>query len=192
MDETDEQLVSRSLTGDAAAFGILFQRHGPAVHSYLARRVGRQEADDLLSEVWLRAFRGRAGLRGPNSLPWLFGIAHNVVRAHWRHGNRPALPLHLHDTPDPWPDADDRLVAEAQQEPIRRALAMLSDNDRDVLLLVVWEQLTPSEAASVLGLPQGTARSRLHRALSTLRQEGAGNSHILIGSHFKEEDDGHT
>jgi len=192
MDETDEQLVSLSLTGDAAAFGILFQRHGPVVHSYLARRVGRQEADDLLSEVWLRAFRGRAGLRGSNSLPWLFGIAHNVVSAHWRRGNRPALPLPLHDAPDPWPDTDDRLVAQAQQESIRRALAILSDNDRDVLLLVVWEQLTPSEAASALGLPQGTARSRLHRALSTLRQEGADNSPILIGSHFKEEDDGHT
>lgn len=192
MDETDVQLVSRSLAGDATAFGILFQRHGPAVHSYLARRVGRQEADDLLSEVWLRAFRGRSGLRGPNSLPWLFGIAHNVVRAHWRHGNRPTLPLHLHDMPDPSPDADDRLVAQAQQQSIRRALAILSDNDRDVLLLVVWEQLTPSEAASALGLPQGTARSRLHRALSMLRQEGAGNAPILIGSHLKEEDNGHA
>jgi RNA polymerase sigma factor (sigma-70 family) len=192
VDETDVQLVNRSLGGDTTAFGILFQRYGSAVHSYLARRVGRQEADDLLSEVWLRAFRGRAGMRGPSSLPWLYGIAHNVVRAHWRQDNRPALPLHLHDASDPWPDADDRLAARAQQESIRRALAMLSDNDRDVLLLVVWEQLTPSEAAMVLDLPQGTARSRLHRALSTLRQEGSGKSPILIGSHLREEENGHA
>jgi DNA-directed RNA polymerase specialized sigma24 family protein len=83
MDETDEQVVSWSEAGDPAAFVELVWRHGPAVHAYLARRTGRQDADDLLGEVWLRAFKGRASYdrRCPDARPWLYGIARNVLRA---------------------------------------------------------------------------------------------------------------
>ena len=184
MDETDEQVMGRSTAGDSAAFVELFWRHGPAVHAYLARRAGRQEADDLLSEVWLRAFKGRAGRRGPNALPWLYGIARNVLFSHWRQSMRPPTPVGIPDPMDPWPDADTRMDAIAQRESIRRILAALPEDEREVLLLVVWEQLTPAQVALVLGLPQGTARSRLHRALSTFRSEF--NPSILICSNPKE------
>jgi RNA polymerase sigma factor (sigma-70 family) len=184
VDETGEQVVDRSMAGDPAAFVELFRLHGPAVHGYLARRAGRQDADDLLSEVWLRAFKGRTGRRGPNALPWLYGIASNVLFAHWRQNMRPPIPVETPDSLDPWPDADTRMDAIAQQGSIRRVLAMLPEDEREVLLLVVWEQLTPAEVALVLGLPQGTARSRLHRALSTFRSEF--NSSILICSNPKE------
>ncbi|MHB1930105.1 MAG: RNA polymerase sigma factor [Acidimicrobiales bacterium] len=170
MDETDEQLVAWAVAGDQNAFVELFWRHGRAVHAYLSRRAGRQEADDLLSEVWLRAFRARSTWSGPRVLPWLYGIAHNVLRAHWRQRPQPVVPPAPPD--DPWAEIDAGLDASAQREILRRALAVLSENDREVLLLVVWEQLSPSEAAAVLGIPQGTARSRLHRALSILRVEG--------------------
>ena len=80
MDETDEQVVGWSEAGEPAAFVELVWRHGPAVHAYLARRTGRQDADDLLGEVWLRAFKGRASYdrRCPDARPWLYGIARNV------------------------------------------------------------------------------------------------------------------
>ena len=184
MDETDEQLVGWSVAGDPAVFVELFWRHGSAVHAYLTRRAGRQDADDLLSEVWLRAFKGRASRRGPDALPWLYGIARNVLRAHWRQTMRPPIPAGPADSQDPWPDTDSRLDAVAQRESIQRVLAILSEDEREVLLLVVWEQLTPAEVAVVLGLPQGTARSRLHRALSTFRAES--DSSILICSYPKE------
>jgi RNA polymerase sigma factor (sigma-70 family) len=184
VDETDRQVVDRSEAGDSAAFVELFWRRGPAVHAYLARRAGRQEADDLLSEVWLRAFKGRAGLRGPDALPWLYGIARNILLAHWRQSMRPPAPVEMPDPLDPWPDTDSRVDAVAQRESIRRVLAMLPEDEREVLLLVVWEQLTPAEVALVLGLPQGTARSRLHRALSAFRSEF--NPSILISSNPKE------
>ena len=63
----------------------LFWRHGPAVHSYLSRRAGHQQADDLLEEVWVRAFRSRD--RYDDRLPapaWLYGIARNVLLGHFR------------------------------------------------------------------------------------------------------------
>ncbi len=65
---------------------------------------------------------------------------------------------------------DDRLDAAARLADLRRALARLAPGDRDVLLLVTWESLTPAEAAVALGIPSGTARSRLHRARTVMRQ----------------------
>lgn len=70
---------------------------------------------------------------------------------------------------DPWDDIVDRLDAAASGEALISAVRRLPA-EREVLLLVAWEQLTPSEAAAVLGVPAGTARSRLHRARATLRR----------------------
>ena len=188
MDETDEQVVSWSEAGDPAAFVELVWRHGPAVHAYLARRTGRQDADDLLGEVWLRAFKGRASYdrRCPDARPWLYGIARNVLRAHWRYASRPMVHTVAPDSSDAWSDVDVRLDAAAQGETLRQVLAALSEDEREVLLLVVWEELTPAEVSVVLGIPQGTARSRLHRALSAFRSDAAINSSGLIRLYPKE------
>jgi len=169
--ETDREWRGLPESADARDFLDLFWRHGPAVHAYLARRTGRQHADDLLGEVWLRAFRGRGSYdhRWPDARPWLYGIARNVLRAHWRSAGRSDGANVETMAPDPWPDADSRLDAAAMLDSLRGVLATLSDAEREVLFLVTWEQLTPAEVALVLGIPQGTARSRLHRALSVLR-----------------------
>jgi RNA polymerase sigma-70 factor (ECF subfamily) len=188
MDETDEQVVGWSEAGEPAAFVELVWRHGPAVHAYLARRTGRQDADDLLGEVWLQAFKGRASYdrRCPDARPWLYGIARNVLRAHWRYVSRPMVHTVEPDSSDAWSDVDVRLDAAAQGETLRQVLTALSEDEREVLFLVVWEELTPAEVSLVLGIPQGTARSRLHRALSAFRSEAAFNSSVLIRLYPKE------
>ncbi|HVC71116.1 MAG TPA: RNA polymerase sigma factor [Acidimicrobiales bacterium] len=170
MDGTDTEAVERSPAGDGAAFVELFWHHGPAVHGYLSRRAGRQDADELLSEVWLRAFRSRSSYDHTvaDTRPWLYGIARNVLRAHWRGQDRTRRSMEPAFT-DPWPEADDRLDAFAQREALERGLATLSEDEREVLLLVVWEHLTPAQAAEALAIPQGTARSRLHRARTLVR-----------------------
>jgi RNA polymerase sigma-70 factor (ECF subfamily) len=154
-------------------FVRLFWCHGPAVHSYLSRRAGHQQADDLLEEVWVRAFRCRD--RYDDRLPalaWLYGIARNVLLGHFRSQQSIAAA----DTgrgqpgePDPWDAVDDRLDARRTVSGLTEVLAALSDEDREVLLLVAWEQLTSAEVAVVLDIPPGTARSRLHRARVQLR-----------------------
>ncbi|HSS11497.1 MAG TPA: RNA polymerase sigma factor [Acidimicrobiales bacterium] len=154
-------------------FVRLFWRHGPAVHSYLSRRGGHHHADDLLEEVWVRAFRSRDSYddRLP-ALAWLYGVARNVLLGHFRSqhsiraGDAGRCTL---GEPDPWVAVDDRLDARRAVSGLAEALAALSDDDREVLLLVAWEQLTPAEVAVVLDIPQGTARSRLHRARAQLR-----------------------
>ena len=103
-------------------------------------------------------------------LPWLYGIARNVLRAHWRTLQRPEV------APEPaafdfFAEADDRLDAARQLEQLRTALLRLSAEEREVLFLVAWERLTPVEVAQALGIPAGTARSRLHHARHALQGE---------------------
>jgi RNA polymerase sigma-70 factor (ECF subfamily) len=154
-------------------FVRLFWRHGPAVHSYLSRRAGHQHADDLLEEVWVRAFRSRDRYDDRlAALAWLYGIARNVLLGHFRsqHSMAAADTGRRHPgEPDPWDAVDDRLDARRTVSSLTEALAALSDKDREVLLLVAWEQLTSAEVAVVLDIPEGTARSRLHRARVQLR-----------------------
>jgi RNA polymerase sigma factor (sigma-70 family) len=169
--ETDSTLIERSLRGRPDAFVEVVRQHEAAVHGFLARRAGPQVAADLLGEVWVRAFAGRGGYdpAHQDARPWLYGIARNVLRAHWR-GRRAGGPAAAPDNAeDPWDDVVGRLDAAAQTRTLVGALRALPPGEREVLLLVAWEQLTPAQAAAVLGVPQGTARSRLHRARATLR-----------------------
>jgi RNA polymerase sigma-70 factor (ECF subfamily) len=170
--EPDDVLIERSVRGRPDSFVEVVRRHEAAIHGYLARRAGRQAADDLLAEVWLRAFAARGGYDTgyADARPWLYGIARNVLREHWRtsSGTEPTIIADM--GVDPWDGIDDRLDSASRAEEVVSAVRALPTAEREVLLLVVWEDLTPAEAATVLGVPQGTARSRLHRARATLRR----------------------
>jgi RNA polymerase sigma-70 factor (ECF subfamily) len=165
----DAALLARSAR-EPGAFEPLVGRHSTALHGYLARRAP-SAADDLLSEVWLRAFAGRAGFDPAKGTvrAWLFGVARHVLAAHWR-GTEATGPDVPEPIADPWYAVDARLDAAAVAPLIRRAMVELPHVERELLLLVIWEQLTPAEAAEVVGVPQGTARSRLHRARARLRE----------------------
>src|SRR5580704_13963947 len=128
---------------EARIFIEQFWPFAPAVHAYLSRRAGRQVADDLFGEVWLRAFTARSSYeqRGPDPRPWLYGIARNTLRAHWRQRGRPEHPLG-DIASDPWDDADLRIDAQNTLAELRRALGLLTEAEREVLLLVAWERLT--------------------------------------------------
>jgi RNA polymerase sigma-70 factor (ECF subfamily) len=166
---SDAELIARSVE-EPEHFAPLFDRHAPAVHRYLGRRIG-QLADDLLSETFLVAFRRRDAYR-PQHVevrPWLLGIATNVVRGHeraerrrYRALARAAARPEEHGT-DP-ADSGDRLDAEALRGPLAAALSGLTPRDRDALLLLAWGDLSYEEIAAVLDVPVGTVRSRLHRA----------------------------
>ncbi|MFD3589193.1 RNA polymerase sigma factor [Streptomyces sp. NPDC058683] len=178
-DSDDDGLLARSAR-DPAAFEPLVERHAGVLHGYLTRRAPAA-ADDLLAEVWLQAYASRRtfdAARG-TARTWLFGVARNVLAAHWRQGGReeaaPGTPGDRADT-DPWQAVDERLDAAAVAPFLRRTLAGLPHVERELLLLVAWERLTPTEAAAVVGVPPGTARSRLHRARARLREALASTS----------------
>ena len=145
--------------------GLLYERHARAVFRYLARRAGPAAAEDLLSEVFITALSAHARVVAHDSgsaLPWLYGIALNALRAHFR--RQPPAAGVARDLGMDWDAVDDRLDALAERGRLRTALDGLADSDRELLLLAAWEGLTPAEAAAALGISQVAARSRLHRA----------------------------
>jgi len=174
-EDADETIIARCAS-EPVIFEMLVTRHSTMLHGYLARRAP-DVADDLLAEVWLTAFRRRGDFdpaRG--SLPgWLFGIARRHVLAHRR---AVAVGLHraaaatseLSRDDGGWAAVDARLDAAATGAALRAALNELPEVERELLLLTAWEDRSPAEAAEVLGIPAGTARSRLHRARARMRE----------------------
>ncbi|MEV4422426.1 RNA polymerase sigma factor [Patulibacter sp. NPDC049589] len=171
----DDGTIVIASVEDPERFGTLVERHHPAVHRYLARRVGVDHADDLAAETFAVAFRRRATYDGrPQALPWLLGIATRLaqrlrrdevraLRAYARTGIDPFSPSH--DLA-----ADDRLDAAALAPELAGALAAMRTNHREALLLCAVGGLTPDEAGRALDVPPATIRSWLFRARATARR----------------------
>jgi RNA polymerase sigma factor (sigma-70 family) len=164
-DERSDADLLAGLRLQPQLMGVLYERHAVAVYRFLARRAGHAVAEDLLSEVFVAALGARKRVlphESGSALPWLYGIAGNVVRSHLRRLGRQTSERRG-ETMD-WDAVDARLDAQAHRSLLRAVLSELSAVEREVLLLVGWEGLTPAEAAAALRISATSARSRLHRA----------------------------
>lgn len=156
------------------------ERHGGDIHAYLSRRTVAGLADDLLGDVWVAAYGGRSGFDPDlgTARAWLFGVARHVLHGYYRkHRLRTSVGRVLGiDRPiDETAAVDARLDAAALAPQLRQGLRELPAVERELLLLVAWENLSPTEAAQVLGIPPGTARSRLHRARNRMDERLSGS-----------------
>ena len=146
------------------------------MHAYVVRRAGPQAAEDVLSEVFTVAFgqRDRFVPISASALPWLYGIARNLVGRHFRTASAQVR------VADQWggqrseaaPDDDrvvDRVDASREWAQVREALSGLPAEEREALLLRVWEELPYAEIAVVMDVPVGTVKSRINRARTSLR-----------------------
>jgi RNA polymerase sigma-70 factor, ECF subfamily len=179
----DSVLWSRARTGDCDAFGMLFERHARAIYNFCFRRIGNwATAEDLVSIVFLQAWRrlDKPLPRG-KELPWLFGIATNVVRNRRRAERRHAAALRHLPQPSPDPNfADDSNQRVDDEELMGRALglvARLPRREQEVFALCAWSELSYEDAAIALRIPVGTVRSRLSRARARLRELDPGSGH---------------
>jgi RNA polymerase sigma factor (sigma-70 family) len=163
---SDAELLRQSV-GDSDAFAELYRRHRGSVARYVARRLGVEMCEDVAAEVFIRAFGGRARYvpERDSALPWLLGIANHVIGDHRRVEARrfAALSRAAVDRRSV-PAPEIRAVAPDVVDELRR----LPKHERDTLLLVVWGELSYEEAASGLGVPVGTVRSRIARARTRL------------------------
>ena len=161
---------------DRGAFEKSFEEDFPAVHRFISRRVGTALADDLAAETFAIAFRRRHDFdaRKGSLRSWLFGIAVNLLRSHWRaEQHQLELDARLAVDAELRQDlsmSDERLSASLIGPRIAAALAELVAEQREVLLLHVWAELSHDEIASALGVPVGTVRSRLWRSRASLRE----------------------
>lgn len=154
---------------------VVYEENVGAIHAYIARRIGRDEAADVVADVFrvaienLRSFDPSKG----QIRPWLFGIAANRLRSHRRAEQRRLRALARLDDDrvmsDGFTRAEDRMLARRDAELLLDALIELDDSDRELITLIAWEGLTYEEVAQALDIPIGTVRSRLHRARQSLR-----------------------
>jgi RNA polymerase sigma-70 factor (ECF subfamily) len=173
-DASDAAVIATSVA-DASAFGEIFDRHFAEIHRYLGRRVGAGLADEIAAETFAVAFRlrDRYDRHALDSRPWLFGIAANLIRRHWRTERR-RLRAYARTGVDPiWDESSEverRVDALAAGPQLAAALASLSGGEREVLLLFAWADLSYEEISAALGIPAGTVRSRLSRARAHVRE----------------------
>lgn len=156
---------------------MIVDRHFPVVYRYLARRVGSDRADDLAAQTFAVAFRRRGDFdaEAKSARPWLFGIATNVLRNDLRTERRMLAAIARLDTSDADDMAEEversiaRAHAASELARIAGAIEALDDDQRDVLLLHAWGELSQAEIAVSLGIPVGTVYSRLSRARASLQ-----------------------
>lgn len=153
----------------------LYDTHARELHFYLARRVGAQIADDLVADAFLAVWEQRHRFDPARASPkaWLYGVATTLLRQHVRReGRRLRAWAKEGSRVLPVSDFGTRVAESADASVLvsqaAGALADLRDEERDVLLLVAWAGLGPSEIAEVLGVPVATVRTRLHRARTRL------------------------
>lgn len=183
MEPTDGDLWARSRLGDRDAFGTLFERHAKMIYNYCFRRVGSwATAEDLLSVVFIEAWRRRDKELPPDKvLPWLYGIATNVVRNQRRSERRHLAALArmpaVEAEPDSLEASDQQLDDQRQAQRALGLLQQLPRREQDVFFLCAVMELDYEEAALSLGVPVGTVRSRLSRARARLRELDPGFGH---------------
>jgi RNA polymerase sigma factor (sigma-70 family) len=156
-------------------FEDAYRNSGTAVLGYALRRSdSREDALDVVAETFAVAWRRRTEMPVDQRevRPWLFGIARrclaNSARSAHRAGRLGArLADSLADVAVPDPSTIHEYRAASRQ--MLDALGQLAAEDRELVTLIAWEELTPAQAAAVLGLSAGTARVRLHRARTRLR-----------------------
>ncbi|MBA3552197.1 MAG: sigma-70 family RNA polymerase sigma factor [Actinobacteria bacterium] len=180
--EVEQKLMSQMVAGDEDAVRALYARFGRPIYSLGLRLLGsREAAEELTQDVFLTAWRKGSRYdpaRGRLST-WLMTIAHNMAVDRLRHDRgtgRPAV-LMLEEIPEPaLADEEDALI---ERDTAERALALLSQTERQLLSKAYFSGWTAREIAEADGIPLGTVKTRLRAALIKLRRLEAEHARVV-------------
>ncbi len=171
-DASDDELIA-NVPVDPAAFGVLYRRYLDPVYRYFYARVGSPaEAEDLTSQVFLAAFESLANYRSQGRFPaWLFSIARRKIADHYR-GRRPQVPLDLAaNLASPSNDPLAQTLQVEELESLQKHLALLAEDDRELLRLRFAARLNFTEIAAVLGRGESSVKMALYRLLKHLENQ---------------------
>lgn len=178
---TDEELVARSVRGDAECFNELIVRWERPIYVLAYRTIGREEeARDVCQETFLRAFRALPRFRGQAKFSsWLYRIALNLCHDWLRRERRaPTVQapegvdlLDLAVATEPTESIEDLVARNDLSRIVERAMERLPDEQRTAIILKEFHGLTFREIADILDCPLSTVKTRLYQGLSVLRRE---------------------
>ena len=178
---TDEELVARSIRGDAESFNQLILRWERPIYALAYRTIGREEdARDVCQETFLRAFRGLPAFRGQAKFSsWLYRIALNLCRDWMRRERRvPVVQapegvdlMDLAAETEPSESIEDLVARKDLAAMVEKVMARLPEEQRTAIVLKEYHGLTFQEIADVVGCPLSTVKTRLYQGLTVLRRE---------------------
>lgn len=173
MDIMDDQLWHLSQGGDPRGISDLFVRHKAALYAFALRSTGDAErANDIVSMAFLEAWRKRHVSVEPGKvLPWLYGVTANVIRLErrsLRRWRRALAELSFSTRELDSAELEMRFEDELRVRELLDRIHLLPAQQREVMIMCCWSGLTYEEAASALGVPVGTVKSRLARARASL------------------------
>jgi len=177
---TDDELVAKSVGGDAESFNQLILRWERPIYALAYRVIGREEdARDVCQETFLRAFRALPGFKGQAKFSsWLYRIALNLCRD-WIRRQRHAPVMQMPEGIDPGELAAERGPVESIEELVSRrelsavveeAMALLPEEQRTAIILKEYHGMTFQEIADMQGCPLSTVKTRLYQGLTVLRR----------------------
>src|SRR5881392_787860 len=178
---TDEELVAKSIRGDADSFNELVLRWERPIYALAYRTLGREEdARDVCQETFLRAYRALKGFRSEAKFSsWLYRIALNLCRDWIRRQRRtPVVQLpedvdvmELAAEREPTESIEDVLERHDLTRAVEKAMAKLPEEQRTAIILKEYHGLTFQEIADLVGCPLSTVKTRLYQGLTVLRRE---------------------
>src|ERR671938_50086 len=173
---SDEELVAKSIGGDADSFNELILRWERPIYALAYRTIGREEdARDVCQETFLRAFRALPGFRGQAKFSsWLYRIALNLCRERRTPVVQPPEDgdlMELAAAAEPSESIEDLVARKDLARSVERAMALLPDEQRTAIVLKEYHGLTFQEIAELLGCPLSTVKTRLYQGLTVLRKQ---------------------
>jgi len=175
---SEQELLLRARRFDQSALGEIYDRYSPGLYRYAVRLLGNADiAEECLAEVFSRFLHALRNGGGPRDhlQAYLYRVAHNWITDQWRRPPPPSESLQVNLPADGPADPSHAVGQKLEQEQVRAALAELTLDQRQVIVLKFFEDLENEEIAAALGKPVGAVKSLQHRALAALRRALTGS-----------------
>lgn len=175
--EGERNLIMKAKSGEAEAFGLIYDHYLPKIYRFVLMKVSRkEEAEDITHQVFLKAWTGIEAHYSETDSPfssWLYRIARNAVIDHYRR-EHPTLNIDDHEGSDELitrPDLDQQIDLASEVKNLLEAVRTLKETEQEVVMMRFVEDLPIKEVAKVVGKSEGAVKVIQHRALESLRKK---------------------
>ena len=172
MIDGEEKLIIDAISGEASAFGLLYDKYQPQIYRFIYLKVShREEAEDLTHQVFFKAWQniGNYQIKGLPFSSWLYRIARNDVIDHYR-TRKPNLNIEIIDEPAVKDPTEQKIDDNIKLESVRKAVLQLNHEQQDVILMRFVEELSFGEIAKIMDKSNGAVRILQHRAIRNLKK----------------------